>query len=415
MKTVAIYNMKGGVGKTTSAVNLSYLAAASGARTLLWDLDPQGAATFAFRVQPHVEGFGKKSLEDGHALGAAIRETDYYNLHLLPADFAYRKFERLLDSIGNPERLVTSLLETLGRDFDVVFLDCPAGFSLLIEGIFAAADAIIVPTIPTVLSLRTLAHLIKWAYRSETQCTVAAFFSMVVRRKTLHRHATEWSLAHPQIFMRAQIPYASIVEQMTVRRMPLAMFAARESATEAFAKVWEELDRRLQGETSSVGQKGTWSEMLKAVESLIGRLESENGRSETPTPSDEGSRAAQDVQFVHRFDTEQQDLERSGHVLELRELGGRVFVVSARSDSDEAAGAHEEAQARIDSAWAVQILSGELSPLAALERRLGCPGPRPLESIHHTIAGRKLRRTDTRVATIDHQAANVATGSETVT
>ncbi|HEY1303229.1 MAG TPA: ParA family protein [Vicinamibacterales bacterium] len=415
MKTVAIYNMKGGVGKTTGAVNLSYLAAAAGARTLLWDLDPQGAATFAFRVQPHVEGFGKKSLEDGHALGAAIRETDYNNLHLLPADFAYRKFERLLDSIGKPERSVTSLLETLGRDFDVVFLDCPAGFSLLIEGIFAAADAIIVPTIPTVLSLRTLAHLIQWADRSETRCKVAAFFSMVDRRKTLHRHATEWSAANPQIFMRAQIPYASVVEQMTVHRKPLAMFAARESATEAFAKVWEELDTRLQGETSSVGQQETWSQMLKAVESLIERLESANGHSETPTPSDEGSRAAHDVHFVHRFDTEEQDLERSGHVLELRELSGKVFVVSARLDSDEAAGANEEAQARIDSAWALQILSGELSPLSALERRLGRPGPGPLESIHNKIAGRKLRRTDTRAATTDCQAESVAAGSVPVT
>ncbi|HKE82097.1 MAG TPA: AAA family ATPase [Vicinamibacterales bacterium] len=399
MKTVAIYNMKGGVGKTTSAVNLSYLAAASGARTLLWDLDPQGAATFAFRVQPHVEGFGKQSLEDGHALGAAIRETDYNNLHLLPADFAYRKFERLLDSIGKPERLVTSLLETLGRDFDMVFLDCPAGFSLLIEGIFAAADAIIVPTIPTVLSLRTLAQLIKWADRSEARCNVAAFFSMVDRRKTLHRHATEWSVAHPQIFMRTHIPYASIVEQMTVRRMPLATFAARESATEAFAKVWEELDTRLQGETSPAGQKDTWSQMLKAVESLVGRLESANGPSETPTPSDQGSRAAHDVHVVHRFDTEQQDLERSGHVLELRELSGKVFVVSARSGSDEAAGANEQAYARIDSSWAVQILSGEMSPLDALERRLGRPGPPPLEHIHQEIGGRKLRRTDTRIAT----------------
>jgi cellulose biosynthesis protein BcsQ len=228
MKTVAIYNMKGGVGKTTSAVNLSYVAAASGARTLLWDLDPQGASSFAFRVPPHVDGFGKKSLEDGRALDAAIRETDYHNLHLLPADFAYRKFERLLDSLGKPDRLVRSLLEKIGRDFDIVFLDCPAGFSLLIEGMFAAADVILVPTIPTVLSLRTLAHVFKWADRSGTQSNVAAFFSMVDRRKALHRHATEWSAANPQIFMSAQIPYSSVVEQMTIRRMPLAAFAARE-------------------------------------------------------------------------------------------------------------------------------------------------------------------------------------------
>ena len=65
MSVVAIYNMKGGVGKTTTAVNLSYLAAAAGQRVLLWDLDPQAASSFAFRIRPRVAGFGKKSLESG--------------------------------------------------------------------------------------------------------------------------------------------------------------------------------------------------------------------------------------------------------------------------------------------------------------------------------------------------------------
>ena len=68
MRAVAIYNMKGGVGKTTTAVNLSYLAAAAGQRVLLWDLDPQAASSFAFRVQPRVAGFNKKSLEGGELL-----------------------------------------------------------------------------------------------------------------------------------------------------------------------------------------------------------------------------------------------------------------------------------------------------------------------------------------------------------
>ncbi len=111
MSVVAVYNMKGGVGKTTTAVNLSYLAAAAGQRTLLWDLDPQAASSFAFRVRPRVAGFGKKSLESGQALAAAIKETDYDNLDLLPADFAYRKLDRLLGHLGKPARVVTALLE----------------------------------------------------------------------------------------------------------------------------------------------------------------------------------------------------------------------------------------------------------------------------------------------------------------
>src|SRR5262245_45360822 len=186
---VAVYNMKGGVGKTTTALNLSYLAASAGRRALLWDLDPQAASSFALRVRPHVHDFGKSSLEDGEALTASIKETDYPNLDLLPADFAYRKFDRLLDHVGKPERVVAALLGTLRRDYDVVFLDCPAGFSLLTQGIFASADAVLVPTIPAVLSLRMVARLIKWADRSDSRADLAAFFSMVDRRKRLHRRA----------------------------------------------------------------------------------------------------------------------------------------------------------------------------------------------------------------------------------
>ena len=149
MNVITIYSMKGGVGKTTAAVNVSYLAAAAGQRTLLWDLDPQAAASFAFRVRPRVQGFGKRHLARGDALAGAIKETDYHNLDLLPADFAYRKMDRLLGHFGKPQRVVSSLIGTLGRDYDTVVLDCPAGFSLLIEGVLSAADVVLVPTIPT--------------------------------------------------------------------------------------------------------------------------------------------------------------------------------------------------------------------------------------------------------------------------
>ena len=413
MSTVAVYNMKGGVGKTTTAVNLSYLAAAAGYRTLLWDLDPQAASSFAFRVRPRVAGFSKKSLERGEELAAAVKETDYGNLDLLPADFAYRRLDRMLGQLGKPERVVANLIHTLSRDYDVVFLDCPAGFSLLIEGILAAADAVLVPTIPTVLSLRTIARLIKWADRTEPPSELMAFFSMVDRRKTLHRRACEWSENHSEIFLAGQVPYASVVEQMAVRRMPLPAFAERDAAAVAFAAIWTELEQRLRERRERrQSTAGSWTILLQTIDSLIAHLESANGGADEvgarlKPPIGEPVLKDSEAHLVHRFDTDRRDLQHAGYVIEMREDSGRFVVVAARSPSDDVTVDPVAAmRVEVDSWWAMQILSGAMSPLSAIERRLGQPLPSMIASIGSIVDKRKLGWIESRV-----MAANATAGS----
>ena len=401
MKVVAVYNMKGGVGKTTTAVNLSYLAASQGQRVLLWDLDTQGAASFAFRIRPRIDGFDRKSLENGRAFSEAIKETDFANLHLLPADFAYRKLDRLLDQIGKPRRVVRSLVETIGRDYDIVFLDCPAGFSLVTEGVFAASDAILAPTVPTVLSLRTLIRLMKWADRSESTAALSAFLSMVDRRKTLHRRACDLARECRDIFLAGLIPYASVVEQMSVRRLPLAAFAPHDGATAAFAEIWTEFQSRLTNAgQDTVASEDRWDIRRRAVESVLAQLESTDGRDTSAathlapvidlrdhawgrTLRDErGATPVDTACVVHRFDTEDRDLERRGHVLELHERPGSWLLVTSG------------AQAQIDRSWAFEILSGTLSPLTALERRIGRAGSPQFEGVREVASGRRLQRME---------------------
>ena len=110
MKILATYNIKGGVGKTAACVNLAYQAAREGARTIIWDLDPQGAATFCFRVRQRVKGRARRLVRGGHELDVLARGTDFINLDLLPSDFTYRKMDRLLEEHKKPTRQLLKLL-----------------------------------------------------------------------------------------------------------------------------------------------------------------------------------------------------------------------------------------------------------------------------------------------------------------
>ena len=188
MKILASYNIKGGVGKTAAAVNLAYLAAQDGYRVLLWDLDPQAAASYLFRVRPRVKGGGKALIAGRRPVDDAIKATDFDHLDLLPADFTYRNLDLHLDSERKSGTRLRSLLTPLRRDYDLVVLDCPPSISLLSENVLHAADLLLVPLIPTTLSVRTLDQVTEFiAGFDGRRPQVLAFFSMIDRRKRLHR------------------------------------------------------------------------------------------------------------------------------------------------------------------------------------------------------------------------------------
>jgi len=246
MKVIASYNIKGGVGKTASAVNLAHLAARGGARTLVWDLDPQAAACYYFRVKPKVKKGGEGLLRKKHAAEAAIKGTDFDKLDLLPADFSYRNLDIALDEMKKSDRRFHKLLQPLAEDYDYLFLDCPPSISLVSENVFHAADALLVPTIPTTLSLRTLDQLLHFCAEGEQRLKILAFFSMVDMRKKLHRLILE---NPPRKFgktlLETAIPYASEVEQMGVHRAPLTSFAPRSRAALAYERLWAEVQAQL--------------------------------------------------------------------------------------------------------------------------------------------------------------------------
>jgi chromosome partitioning protein len=245
MSTVlATYNIKGGVGKSSAAVNLAYLAALDGARTLLWDLDPQGASTYLLRVKPKVKGGGRKLVRGKSDVDALIKGSDFERLDLLPADFSYRHMDLALDAAKNPTRRLARVLAPLADEYDYVFLDCPPSISLVSESVFEAADALLVPLIPATLSSRTFDQLREVAAASADGPRVMAFFSMVDARKRLHREVME-SLGEHDDVLHSAIPSASDVERMGLHRTVVDRYAPKGRAARAYRALWQEIRQRL--------------------------------------------------------------------------------------------------------------------------------------------------------------------------
>lgn len=246
MKVIATYNIKGGVGKTATAVNLAWLAAREGAPTLVWDLDPQGAASYYFRIKPRIKCGGKKLVQGKRDLDRYIRGTDYEWLDLLPADMSYRNMDIFLDSRKRPEQQLRKLLEPFRNEYYYVFLDCPPSISLTSENVFAAADALLIPTIPTTLSLRTYRQLLRF-FRQNSLDTVKLlpFFTMVDRRKQLHRDVVDEPSALSEDFLATRVPYHSEVEQMGLHRAPVGEFAPASMSARCYASLWDDIKEKI--------------------------------------------------------------------------------------------------------------------------------------------------------------------------
>ena len=180
---IAVYSTKGGVGKTTTAVNLAWQAASEGREVLLWDLDPQAAATWLLQVKPHLRGGAEALVRGRKPANKAVRESKLERIDVLPADESYRDLDIALDAAKKPSSRVTEALRPLRRHYDVIILDTPPGASLVAENALRAADVVVLPS-----SLR-------WTDESAPMWTRSSSFLRRTRRSATatSARASSWS------------------------------------------------------------------------------------------------------------------------------------------------------------------------------------------------------------------------------
>ncbi|SFX65799.1 ParA family protein [Marinospirillum alkaliphilum] len=246
MKILAVYSMKGGVGKTASAVNLAYWAARSGRRTLLIDLDPQGASSFYFRIKPSRKSWGKRFFKAYEELLQHIKASDYEHLDVIPAHLSFRHFDVLLNSLEKRRSRLKKILRGMKGEYDLVILDCPPSIGKLSESVFNAADRLLVPVIPTTLSERTFHQLLDFFEAEDySRKKLLPFFSMVQQQKSMHRN-TQSNLTNGKVrFLETSIPFSADVENMGEHRAPLDQFARSKPANQAYRQLWQEVESRL--------------------------------------------------------------------------------------------------------------------------------------------------------------------------
>jgi len=241
MRALATYSVKGGVGKTTTAVNLAFEAGRAGVRVLVWDLDPQGAATYLLRGRPKLRGGSRRLVGTSGELEPHIRATDLAGVDLVPADLSLRHLDLHLDKAKRPSHRLRELLEPVADGYDLLFLDCPPSISLASESVIATVDGLLVPVIPAPLASRTLAQVARLLRDQAEPPSLLPILSMVDRRRSLHRELVDELTADwPQLLPTA-VPAAAVVERMGVERAPVGLLAPRSVAAHAYRSLWADV------------------------------------------------------------------------------------------------------------------------------------------------------------------------------
>lgn len=250
---IGVHNPKGGVGKTTTAVNLAAVLAGTGHRVLLVDLEPYAGASISLGVAPADLRPSVADVLLGHTTAQqAVRGMAALpHLSLLTGSPALADIDQALADTRRPERRLADVVRPLRATYDVVVIDAPNGFSLLARSVPYAAKELVVPVTPSYLPLESLAQYLRWYQALRTRRKGLATLLGIVLTGVDYRVATTREIVEIiRIHNRdgvfdTEVPRDSRAAEAPSHGVPLVVYAPNSPAADAYRRLSGEVLQRL--------------------------------------------------------------------------------------------------------------------------------------------------------------------------
>lgn len=248
-RVIALCNQKGGVGKTTSTINIAASLAEYGRKVLVVDFDPQGALSAGLGVHANDKTIYNLLFSRELQPRDVIVRTAVNNLDLLPANIDLSAAEMQLVSEIGREKALKRVLDKVADDYDVILIDCQPSLGLLTVNALTAAHGVLIPMAPDFFALRGVALLIEHVHKVQDRLNPAIKLDGIIvtmHDKTLHAKEVFDRLyeAFGEQVFKTQINRTVKFKDATAAQLPITAYAASSDAAEAYRSVARELVSR---------------------------------------------------------------------------------------------------------------------------------------------------------------------------
>ena len=250
-KIIAVTNQKGGVGKTTTAVNLASALGTMNKKVLLVDIDPQGNATSGFGIDKQDNQQSSYTVMTGEAAADAIAiKTEFKNVWIVPSDIKMAGADLEISEVDNRESILKKGLAAAREKFDFVLIDCPPSLSLITINALNAADSVLVPIQCEYYALEGLAQLtstvsrIKRTFNAHLEIE-GVLFTMYDGRLNLTQEVAEQVKKYfPKQVFKTVIPRTVRLSEAPSYGQPINYFDKKSKGSEAYDKLAKEIIKK---------------------------------------------------------------------------------------------------------------------------------------------------------------------------